>query len=82
MDFTIGMDYFIYEHTEQGHLVAIRMSDLKEMKKYWQLNKGKKPLPADKIKGFPLVHDDEQDSLKIDFSEEFEYEIRLLNKFD
>jgi hypothetical protein len=82
MDLTLGSDYFIYEHTEQGHLVAINTNDLKEMKKYWKLNKGKNPLPPDKIKGFPMIHDEEQDSLKIDFTKEFEYEIRVLNKFD
>ena len=52
------------------------------MKAYWKLNKGKSELPADLIKGFPMIHDEEQDSLKIDFSEENTYEIRTLNKFD
>ena len=52
------------------------------MKTYWKLNKGKSELPADLIKGFPMIHDEEQDSLKIDFTEEKSYEIRELNKFD
>jgi hypothetical protein len=82
MEFTLGSDYFIYEHTKLGILVAVNVNDLKEMKAYWKLNKGKSELPADLIKGFPMIHDEEQDSLKIDFSEENTYEIRTLNKFD
>lgn len=82
MEFTLGSDYFIYEHTKLGVLVAVNVNDLKEMKAYWKLNKGKSDLPPDLIKGFPMIHDKEQDSLKIDFTEEKSYEIRALNKFD
>jgi hypothetical protein len=82
MEFTLGSDHFIYEHTKLGILVAVNVNDLKTMKAYWKLNKGKTELPADLIKGYPMIHDEEQDSLKIDFSEEKSYEIRELNKFD
>lgn len=82
MDLTLGTDYFIYEHVRLECLVAVRTTDLKMIKNYWKLNKGKNPLPNDTVKGFPMIQDDEQDSLKIDFTKEFDYEIREMNKFD
>lgn len=73
------MEFLIYEESEIGILVAIRKTDQTILKKYWK-TKGEKDSAA-LISGYPLVHDEEQDSLKIDFSNEQEYTISNLIKF-
>lgn len=78
----LSNDYLVYEHKELGLLVAIEKADQIMIKKFWKKNKGKSILEKDVIKGYPFVYDEEQDSLKIDFSEQKEYAIRSLVKFD
>jgi len=51
------------------------------IKKYWK-TKDKSKLDHTKISGFPFVQTEEQESLKIDFSNQLEYEIVNLKKFD
>ncbi len=77
----LGVEYLIYENSALGCLIAIAKPDQKSIKKFWKKFKGKSDVPADAIKGYPLVQDDEQDSLKIDFSVEQEFLIRDLVKF-
>lgn len=77
----LGIEHLIYDNSAQGCLVAIDKSDQKIIKKFWKKYKGKSIIENDTIKGYPLVQDDEQDSLKIDFSEQKEYLIKDLAKF-
>jgi hypothetical protein len=77
-----GGDHLIYELDGQGILVAIEKPQASAIKKYWKKYKGKSEQPDETIQGFPFVHDEEQDSLKIDFTQEQSYLIRLLKKFD
>ena len=77
-----GGDHLVYEVEGQGILVAIEKAQSSAIKKYWKKYKGKSEQPDDTIQGFPFIHDEEQDSLKIDFTEEHSYTIRLLKKFD
>lgn len=72
--------YLIYEEGELGILVAIHKSDQTIIKKYWK-SKGERDLSAS-IAGHPFVHDEEQDSLKIDFNQEQQYLITNLKKFN
>ena len=77
----LGVEHLIYENSALGCLVAIDKADQKIIKKFWKKNKGKSVAEKDAIVGFPLVQDDEQNSLKIDFSEKQQYLIRDLVKF-
>lgn len=77
-----GGEHLVYELEGQGILVAIEKSQANTIKKYWKKYKGKSEQPEDTISGFPFIHDEEQDSLKIDFSEVQSYQIKLLKKFD
>ncbi|NOQ75726.1 MAG: hypothetical protein GQ574_27210 [Crocinitomix sp.] len=78
---TLGTEHLIYDNTALGFLIAIDKADQKIIKKFWKKYKGKSIVEADVIEGYRLVQDDEQDSLKIDFSERKEYLIRDLVKF-
>ncbi len=77
-----GGDHLVYELDEEGILVAVEKKEASAIKKYWKKYKGKSEQPEDTIAGFPFVHDEEQDSLKIDFSAERDFKIKLLKKFD
>lgn len=77
-----GGEHLVYEIEQEGILVAIEKQNASSIKKYWKKYKGKADQPEDTIQGFPFVHDEEQDSLKIDFSQEQAYQIKLLKKFD
>lgn len=77
---TIKSDYEMYENKALECFVAIQRDDCKAIKAYYKKNKGQKELPAQKIKGFKFVMDEEFESLKIDFSEELQFEIRDLAK--
>jgi hypothetical protein len=77
----LGIEHLIYENTALGFLVAIDKSDQKIIKKFWKKHKGKSVIENDTIMAYPLVQDEEQDSLKIDFAEQQEYLIRDLVKF-
>ena len=75
-----GDDFLVYEDSELSVLVAIRMVDQKKIKKFWK-TKDKSTVEG-KISGFPFIQTEEQESLKIDFTVEQEYEIVNLKKFD
>jgi hypothetical protein len=77
-----GGEHLVYELEEEGILVAIEKSQASTIKKYWKKYKGKSVQPEDMIAGFPFIHDEEQDSLKIDFTQEGMYPIKRLKKFD
>lgn len=74
-------EFLIYEETKLSILVAVSKSDQKKIKKYWK-TKDKSTVADTTIAGFPFVQTDEQESLKIDFSQENQYEIVNLQKFD
>ena len=77
---TIKSDYEMYENQSLQCFVAISRDDCKQIKSYYKTNKGKKPLPSQKIKGYKFVMDEEFESLKIDFSKDLQFEIRDLAK--
>ncbi len=72
--------FITFEEMELGTLVAINVEDQKTIKQFWKA-KDKSTLKTKTVKGYSFVHDEEQDSLKIDFSEEKEFEIKNLQKF-
>ena len=74
-------DHIIYENISEGMLVAITEENNKKIKEFFKKNKGKKKLPSTKIKGFWFVIDKEYDSLKIDFSNELDFQIKDLKLF-
>lgn len=76
-----NIEYIIYEHTKEGRLVAIEKKRSKEVSIFFKCYKSKKIKPADKILGYWFILDEEHNSLKIDFSEEVEVEIRELKIF-
>lgn len=78
----IGEEYLIYEHKERACLIAIKKEDQQFIKKFWKKNKGKSVIGNDLINAYPLVNDKEQNSLKIDFSEQITCEIQHLAKFE
>lgn len=71
--------FFIYEESELGALVAIHKTDQSIIRNYWK-SKSEKDSSA-LIKGYPFIHDNEQGSLKIDFTQEQKYAIQNLIKF-
>lgn len=72
--------FITFEEIELGILVAINVEDQKKMKQFWKA-KDKSVLKIQTVKGYSFVHDEAQDSLKIDFSDEREFEIKNLKKF-
>ncbi len=78
----LGTQHFIYEYEEKGLLVAIEKADLSTIKKFWKKYKGKSSIPDDTVMGYPFVFDEEQDSMKIDFTEKKAFPIKGLKKFD
>ncbi|WP_430811014.1 MULTISPECIES: hypothetical protein [unclassified Carboxylicivirga] len=74
----IKSDYEIYENTALECLVAIERAACKDVKAYRKINKGKSPLPSAQVEGYKFVMDEEFDSLKIDFSQTFQFEIKDL----
>ena len=73
-------EFLTYESADQGMLVAIRKADQPKIKKYWK-SKDKSKVES-MIAGFPFVQTEEQETLKVDFSEELQFEIEHLKKFD
>ncbi len=78
----LGTQYFTYEFEEEGVLVALEKAELTTIKKFWKKYKGKSNIPDDAVKGFPFVFNEEQESLKIDFTEQKSFPIKGLKKFD
>lgn len=74
--------HLIYEAQSLGQLIAIAKADQSLIKKFWKSYKGKSSVPADKISGHPMILDEEFQTLKIDFDQTIEVEIRDLVKFD
>ncbi|MFT5779171.1 MAG: hypothetical protein ACI837_002128 [Crocinitomicaceae bacterium] len=73
-------EFLVYEESELAILVAIRKVDQLQIKNYWK-KKEASTEPDKTISGFPFIHSDEQESLKIDFTQEGNYLIRNLKKF-
>lgn len=73
-------EFLIYEDPTQAILVAIRKTDQSKIKKYWK-SKDKSSVDAF-ISGFPFIQSDEQETLKIDFDTEMQFQIANLKKFD
>jgi hypothetical protein len=73
-------EFLVYEDLELGILVAIKKDDQIQLKNYWKKKEAATD-PDKTVSGFPFVHSDEQESLKIDFSTSENYLIRNLKKF-
>ncbi len=76
-----NVEHVVYEHQTEGRLVAIEKTESKRVGVFFKANKGKKAKPNDKIKGHWFIIDEEYNSLKIDFSQEVEVEIKELELF-
>ncbi|MDG1427487.1 MAG: hypothetical protein P8H56_11145 [Crocinitomicaceae bacterium] len=72
-------EFIIYEDVDQGILVALKKAEQLLVKKYWK-SKGTGD-ESMTVNGFVLVHDEEQESLKIDFSSKHIFQISSLSKF-
>ncbi len=68
----------MYEYQSLECLVAIERGEAKKIKAFRKKYKGKNDKPGDTVSGYKFVVDEEFDSLKIDFSEQFDLEIRHL----
>ena len=76
-----NVEHIVYEHQAMGKLVAVEKVESKKIGAFFKKYKGKKSKPNDKVTGFWFVMDEEYNSLKIDFSEEVELEIKELVVF-
>lgn len=70
----------IYEHTGLSVLVAISQENNRTVKAF-QKKHSKNKKSTEKISGFKLVVDQEFGSLKVDFSESFDFLIKDLKLF-
>jgi len=75
----IKSDYEVYESASLQCLVAIDRNDCKQIKAYRKKYKGKESQPSELVNGYKFIIDEEFDSLKIDFSELLQFEIKDLN---
>ena len=75
---TIKSDYEFFHHQELDILVAIDSENRNILSDYWKATKGKQKGKSPKIKGYKLIPDEEFQSLKIDFSESFQFEAKNL----
>lgn len=78
----IKSDYEFFHHESLDIFVALDSETRKILSTYWKANKGKQKgmLPKLKITGYKLVFDEEFQSLKIDFTESFEFEAKDLHQ--
>lgn len=76
-----NVEHVVYEHQTEGRLIAIEKTESKRIGAFFKANKGKKSKPNDTIKGYWFIMDEEYNSLKIDFSQEVEVEIKELVLF-
>lgn len=74
----IKSDFEIYENQRLECMVAIERDDCKQIKAYRKKFKGKTPLPSQIIEGYKFIMDEEFESLKIDFSQKLQFEIKDL----
>lgn len=68
-----------FEHKD-GYLVAIEKELSKQIGLFYKANKGKKKLPNTTIAGYKFVMDEEFNSLKINFDEAHDFQIKNLTK--
>lgn len=73
--------HFIYEHSELAILVALTKDQANLIKQFWKTYKGKSNPPAETVEGHRFIHDEVQESLKIDFEKLEHFEIRHLQKY-
>jgi len=79
---TIKSDYEFFHHQALDVLVALDSENRKMLSTYWKTNKGKQKgtLPSLKLTGYKLALDEEFQSLKIDFSNSFQFEAKDLQQ--
>jgi hypothetical protein len=78
----IKSDYEFFHHEALDLFVALDDENNKMLSTYWKAKKAKqKGLPSTlKVKGYKLVFDEEFQSLKIDFSEIFQFDANDLHR--
>jgi len=79
---TIKSDFEFFHHEELNLLVALDVENRKLLSTYWRTNKGKQKghLPKLNVTGYKLITDEEFQSLKIDFSQSFQFEAKHLSQ--
>lgn len=79
---TIKSEYDFFHHQELNILIALDAENGKMVSTYWKANKSKQKgtLPNLKVTGYKLVPDEEFQSLKIDFTQTFQFEAKHLLK--
>lgn len=79
---TIKSDYEFFYHQKLDIIVALDAENRVLLTNFWKNNKGKYKGTTAKLKiaGFKLVLDEEFESLKIDFSQSFQFEAGELEK--
>jgi len=79
---TIKNDYEFYHHQKLDILVAIDTKNRKLLLNYWKSSKGKKKETLKKIKvsAYKMIEDEEFQSLKIDFTQSFQFDAKELVK--
>ena len=77
---TIKSDYEFFHHQPLNILVALDGENQELLLNYWRTNSGNKSgtNANTKISGYKLILDQEFQSLKIDFSEIFQFEAKDL----
>ena len=72
----------VYENQEKGILFSVDRETSKIISQYFKKYKGKKDKPKELVDGFVFLFDEEQESLKVDYSKKVSFEIKNLKKFD
>jgi hypothetical protein len=77
---TIKSDFEFFHHEELDILIALDAENRKLLSTYWKTNKGKQKATLLKmiVTGYKLVTDEEFQSLKIDFTQSFQFEAKHL----
>ena len=71
----------IYEHQKLGVLVAVSYENNSIVRDFFKKYKGKKTQPSDTVEAYKMIVDEEFNSLKIDFSQTFNFAIKDLIVF-
>tara|TARA_B110000879_G_scaffold160425_1_gene207129 strand:+ start:47 stop:307 length:261 start_codon:yes stop_codon:yes gene_type:complete len=71
----------IYEHQKLGVLVAVSNENNSIVRGFFKKYKGKKTQPSDTVEAYKMIVDEEFNSLKIDFSQIFNFAIKDLIVF-
>jgi len=79
---TIKSEYEFYYNEPLELFVALDSENSKALSTFWKENKGKQKqaLPGTRVTGFKLIFDEEFQSLKIDFDQTFQFNMKDLQR--